>query len=515
MSFTLTKSAQGKQRFCIVLFCFVVHASLFSQIQQLARFELPIDQGKESFTVISVQQSGLLLYRNIETAEGRQLELIRVDSTLKQVWQGYIPIDRDLVLLKSQVKPNVLFLLLKSRNYISGDFLILAVQLDNGRYSTYVVKNLIPFSPSQFNLTTEAALIGGYFNYRPLIVYYNFLNRQSKVLPGFLNEPGELDQVRTNLDGSVDVIVSGKNFERKNCLWLRNYDNQGSLVKTILLTPDEKRSLIFGSSMQASNGEQIVSGVYGRYSSYSRGIFVAVINPVGEYTIRYYNFSELQHFFNYMKAGRERRIKSRIERRKIKGKKSKFNYRFLVHELIPYNNQYILIGEAFYPHYSYSSSPFRTFNYNNLSRSSSTPLYRDGLIFDGYDYTHAVVIGFDKGGKLLWDNSFEINDVRSMQLEQFIKIQPEEDRVVLLYLFENAVRSKIIKGADVLEGKTTDVLNSEETEKKAKAKSVENSKLDYWYDHYFFAFGNKTLQSDKGNEENKRKIFFINKITYK
>jgi len=513
MFFTLTKSAQGKQRFCIVLLCFAFHTILFSQIQQLARFELPVEQGKENFNVISAQQSGLLLYRNIETTEGRQLELIRVDSTLKQVWQGYIPVDRDLVLLKSQVKPNLLFLLLKSRNYISGDFLILSIQLDNGKYSTYVVKNLIPFSPTQFNLTADAALIGGYFNYRPLIVYYHFLHRQSKVLPGFLNEPGELNQVRTNTDGSVDVIVSGKNFERKNCLWLRNYDNEGTLVKTIVLTPDEKKSLIFGSSMQASNEEQVVSGVYGRYPSYSRGIFVAVINEVGEYTIRYYNFSELQRFFNYMKAGRERRIKNRIERRKIKGKKSKFNYRFLVHELVPYNNQYILIGEAFYPHYSYSSNSFRTFNY--APRAYVGPLYRDGLIFDGYNYTHAVVIGFDKSGKLLWDNSFEINDVRSMQLEQFIKIQPEEDRVVLLYLFENALRSKIIKGADVLEGKTTDILNSEGPEKKGKVKNIENSKLDYWYDHYFFAFGNQVIQSGKGDTDGRQKIFFINKITYK
>ena len=514
MYFTLTKSVRSKQRFCIVLFCFAFHSVLFSQIQQLARFELPVDFGKENFNVISAQQSGLLLYRNLETKEGRQLELIRVDSTLKQVWQGYIPVDRDLVLLKSQVKPNLLFLLLKSRSYNSGDFLILSVQLDNGKYSTYVVKNFIPFSPAQFNLTSEAALIGGYFNYRPLIVYYNFLQRQSKVLPGFLNEPGELNQVRTNVDGSIDVIVSGKNLERKNCLWLRNYDNQGTLVKTIVLTPDEKRSLIFGSSMQSSEDEQVVSGVYGRYTSYSRGIFVAVINSVGEYTIRYYNFSELQRFFNYMKAGRERRIKSRIERRKIKGKKSKFNYRFLVHELVPYNNQYILIGEAFYPHYSYSSSSFRTFNYAPRYAYAG-PLYRDGLIFDGYNYTHAVVIGFDKSGKLLWDNSFEINDVRSMQLEQFVKIQPEEDRVVLLYLFENALRSKIIKGSEVLEGKTTDILNPDGQGKKEKAKNIENSKLDHWYGQYFFAFGNQAIQPGKGDEANKGKMFFINKITYK
>jgi hypothetical protein len=201
-------------------------------------------------------------------------------------------------------------------------------------------------------------------------------------------------------------------------------------VKTTVLEPEEKKNLIFGRSLKMPTGEQVISGVYGRYTDYSRGIFVASVNVLGEYAIKYYQFADLEHFFNYMKARREKRVKEKIERRRIKGKKIKFNYRVLVQELIPFGNQYILLGEAFYPHYTYPSNV---------------------QIFDGFQYTHAVVIGFDQNGKLMWDNSFEINDVKTFSLEKFVKIYPEEDRIILLYLFENIIRSKIISGSDVLE----------------------------------------------------------------
>jgi gamma-glutamylcyclotransferase (GGCT)/AIG2-like uncharacterized protein YtfP len=136
-----------------------------------------------------------------------------------------------------------------------------------------------------------------------------------------------------------------------------------------------------------------------------------------------------------MKARREKRVKEKIERRRIKGKKIKFNYRVLVQELIPFGNQYILLGEAFYTHYTYPGNV---------------------QVFDGYQYTHAVVIGFDKNGKLMWDNSFEINDVKTYALEQYVKIYPQKEGIILLYLYENTIRSKIISGSDVLEGKSLD-----------------------------------------------------------
>lgn len=321
--------------------------------------------------------------------------------------------------------------------------------------------------------------------------------------------------MKPNDDGSVDVIVSAKNLEKRKGLWIRNYDSAGSLIKTTILQPEENKNLIFARSLKMQNGEQVVSGVYGRYSDYSRGIFVASINVFGEYAIKYYSYAELQHFFNYMKAKREKRVKEKIERRRIKGKKVKFNYRILVQELIPYGNQYVLLGEAFYPHYAYASSSYSAYSTNYYNRSYRIPGNRSDLVFDGYQYTHAVVIGFDKNGKLLWDNSFEINDVKSYNLEQFVKIYPQDDRIALLYLFENGIRSKIISGSTILEGKSLDEMKLKFENDEVKNRETETSKLDYWYGNNFFAFGVQQVRNlREPSVQTTRKVFFVNKITF-
>jgi hypothetical protein len=327
-------------------------------------------------------------------------------------------------------------------------------------------------------------------------------------LPGFLNEPGELNQLKAYENGAIDIIVGAKNAERQKCLWIRNYDAEGNLNKTIVLEPGPAKNLIFGQSVKMPDDEQVVAGVYGRFTEYSRGLFVAHISPYGEYQINYYNFGDLQHFFSYMKAKREKRIKDRIERRKIKGKKIKFNYRLLVHNLIPYKDKYIMLGEAFYPQYS-----SRSYN-QGYSYSSIGQFYRNDLVFEGYHYTHAVVIGFTKKGKLLWDNSFEINDIKSFELEQFVKIHPEESRIVLLYLFQNIIRSKIIKDDQVLEGKANEELTTKTEGDEVRKNATETSKLEYWYGGNFYAYGVQYIRNPSSGDEDGRKVFFINKLAY-
>jgi hypothetical protein len=353
--------------------------------------------------------------------------------------------------------------------------------------------------------------LAGYFNYRPLVLYVDMRIQKAKILPGFFNEVAELTQLKAQADGTVDVIMMAKNVDRLKCLWIRSYDSEGNLFKTTIVTPDAKKNFIFGRSVKTADNRTMVVGVYGRYTDYSRGIFVSEIDPAGEYSTQYYNFGDLKNFFSYLKVKRQQRIKSRIERRKVKGRKIKFNYRLLVHELVSYNNQVVMLGEAFYPHYAYRSRGLGGVGVNTYYAYSST---RGDLVFDGFQYTHAVVIGFEPGGKLLWDNSFEIKDVRTFQLEQYVKMGRQNDRLGLLYPYQNTVRSKVISGSTVLEGKTNNAMKTNYSNDFVKDKETQLSKLDYWYDNHFFVYGVQTIRSNIDKEVS-RKVFFINKIRFK
>lgn len=479
------------------------------QTMQVARFEIQIEEDEKvevgNFTTSSLGKNGLIAYRRFLGKKQDQFEMMRIDTALRTIWKGYIIIDKRQDVMAVNTYGSLFFMLLKDREFLGRDFQIIAINLDNGDYGTYSVKNIIPFYPTEFVLTDHAALIGGYFNSRPLVLHYNFQSQSSRILPGFFNSPGELNQIKANDNGTTDIIVSARNFEKRRALWIRTYDLEGELLKTTILQPDEDKNLIFGRSLKLPDDGQLVAGVYGRFTEYSRGIFIANIKATGDYTIQYYNFSELDNFFSYMKAKQQKRVKERIERKTIKGKKLKFNYRLIVHELIDYNNQLLLVGEAFYPKYVYPRM-------GDPRLAFYDPQVRTNRVFDGYKYTHAVVLGFNKGGQLAWDNSFEINDVKTFQLQQFVKVQAESDRILLMYLFENGIRTKIINNEQVLEGKTTEEMSASLRDESLDKESYFTDQMDNWYGKYLYAYGTRTLKSRRGSS---RKVFFINKITYK
>ena len=502
----------------LVGFLIVLSKCALAQIEQTNRLEIPIDHEFQSFQVSSLDSSGVLVYRRFTGSKGDQLEIARLDTSFQLVWKGFLPISRDLQLASVKIAGKKIYLFLRTVNG-KPNFQTTAMNAENGSYVSYEIQNLIPFNPSEFVVTKNALLIGGYFNYRPLVLHYSLLTQKSRVLPGFLNEQGELTQIYSPGDGNVDVIISAKNNKKKSIL-IKSYDSNGDLIKTVVLEPSDRKSLIFGRAAKVNNDTLVIAGVYGRTSEYSRGVFVAEVNAFGEYVIHYYNFGDLKNFFHYMKAKKESRIKERIQRRKIRGKKIKFNYRLLVHQLLPYQENFVMLGEAFVPRYStrrtgypgYQGYPYPGYVYSPYAFAPSsryyTP-YRSDLVFDGFEYTHAVVLCIDAKGKLIWDNSFQINDIRSYQLDQFVKVVPQKDHVLLLYLFENTIRSKVIEGNGLAEGNFQSQLKVSEGNELVGG----TAKLQYWYKQRLFIYGTQTIKPTNGG--NSKLVFFINKLELK
>jgi hypothetical protein len=484
-----------------------------AQVSQRGRFEIPI-KPREQFGIVPASDKGLYLHRRLSGPTEDQFQLIKLDTAFKENWAGFLSIEKNYLLMGRKAYKENLFLLLRYKDYTKNDLTLIIVNERDGHYLQYEIKSYIPFAPTEFQITDQAALIGGYYNRIPVVLHFSLETFRSKVLPGLFSETGELTQIKTYDDNSFDVLISAKNQAKQRTIWIKNYGPDGSLYRNIPLQADDNKHLIFGRSLKTDGNRQIVAGVYGgRNSEYSRGMFIASIDQSGAEQIRYYNFGDLENFFKYMKANREKRIKNRIERRKIKGKRIRFNYRFLVHELVPYNDQFVLLGEAFYPKYHPIDRGYYR-GFFNMSSPAPNSIIQQGRIFDGYYYTHAVVMGFNQDGKLLWDNSFEINDVRTFTLEQFVKLEVLSDRIALMYVFENHIRTKIIQNNFVLEGKTIDPIRTAVEAEVVKHEKNDVNKLEYWYDQYLYTYGVQDVITPLPEGEVKRKVFFINKVQY-
>lgn len=500
--------------YCLCL-CLVFTGSAIAQIAQPDRFELEVDN-HAGFVVAPAGESGVFLFREIENtynATDNLWEVYLLDTALNIKWRREYFINPNFINISHLFIDGKLHLLFSSKKQGDRSLSLVSFSVTSGEVDNYLIRNFIPFAFYDFKVINNAVLIGGYFNYRPLVVLYNLDEQIPRVLPGFFNERAQLIEMKVNDNSTFDIILSGPDEEKNTTLFINTFDVFGNLLKKISLDSQRSKSLLFGRAETLENQNQLVAGVYGRRrSEYSRGVFVANINPYGEQKIKYYNYAEFENFFKYMKARREKRVISRIERKKIKNKKIKFNYRLLVHELIRHEDQYILLGEAFYPKY-------KTITGNGGLFSSGWALNRglhnSSIVFDGYRYTHAIILGFDKQGNLLWDNSFEINDVVSFELEQFVHVNASGDRVDLLYVFEDAIRSKTIKGSQVLEGKEENKVRLKYDSDKIEDKSTKISGLHKWYGDVFLTYGTQTIQNlrTEGVGLN-RKVFFVNKVVF-
>lgn len=498
--------------FLIVFICFVSIDSM-AQLEQPGRIEIPMENEDENFSVVSAGERGIVIYREVrnkETRMERKYQVILIDTALNKQWEDHYFIHLRYIIRGFEYCGDYFYLLFqRNTESLKADLFVLRINLETQLSETFLIERDYAMELTEFEVLRNTLIFGGYINNLPTIVCYEFGNSAPKVLPGIFNERTQIQHLEIDEElGILNVLVSFRIKDGRRSLSLKSFTEQGDLIKNVNLQPSDERSLLYGRTVKLDRNVELVVGTYTRKrSDMSRGIYLARISEDGQQIINYYNYADLKNFFSYMKARRQKRIEERIKRRKIKGKKNKFNYRLLVHEVVERDGRYIMVGEAFYP--KYSSSPF----YGAYGYSYYGNNY--GMAFEGYKYTHAVVFGFDRRGRLIWDNSFEINDVVSYTLDQYVHISQSEEEMALVYMYENEIRTKIIEGNDVVEGKTFNDLKLSFEDDIVDNTESEYGGLEKWYGGNLFAYGIHEIKNmkDEGVKLN-REVFFINKIRY-
>lgn len=495
--------------FC-VSFVFMVFVEAIPQVVQPQRLEWELKDDEEYFTILPAEELGLLLFRESKERGRRGMrnwEFSYVDTALAPMWTKLLEIDFNYKMLGYAYRQGEAILLFRDGYAPKDDFVIIAMDVASGDTLHHMVKSLVPMNTlTHFEVVGHAALVAGMINYRPTIVHYDFETGKSKVIPGIYKGESELLELKVDeRTKTFNVLIAEKTFDKLFTVTLMSFDADGVLLQNTKLQPEKERSLIFAGSTPFKDEEIMVTGTYAhKRSNYSRGIFIAKVDELGNHDITYYSYADLDNFFNYLSARREARVKRKIERQRIKGKKTKFNYRMLVREVIEKDGSYVMIGEAFYPmyrnfHYSAFYDPF------HHARNSN---------FIGYKFTHAIVIGFDSKGNVLWDNSFEINDVESYDLAEVVKVGIDEDKIILLYLYDGVIRSKVIQNGEVLEGKSSDDIKLNSDTAKVSNTFDEYGGIDNWYDDCFYAYGIQRIRSKDAGYAWGKKVFFINKVRY-
>ena len=311
------------------------------------------------------------------------------------------------------------------------------------------------------------------------------------------------------LEESEEVILYVKGYTKTNEYQFQAIilDNKGLKKQSINLSKGHEKGIVAASMSKKNENTYLASGTYSEKNQrVSNGIFFASYSGNKSSFLKFYPYTDLSNFLTYLPEKKQAKIDRKKARKKKKGKELLLNYYLAQHEIIEVDGGYVLIGEAYYPTY-------RTESRTTYVNGQATTTYV--TVFDGYQYTHALVAKFDFEGKLLWDKTFEMwPATKPYYVKCFISIKEYDSRKITMAFTS---RSKIYSKEINAEGVTTNSKSSEKIQLNKESDKIKwsNANLKFWYDDAFIMYGSQKIKDKESKKmKKKRMVYFISKFIF-
>ena len=519
----------------IILFVIVSTAfmqTVYPQIRQMERYELEKKNDDDYFNVLPADQDGLVIFRDTDEyrkGEGDIWEITTLDTTLTQRYKKEVAVDNRYIFKGFDLYDSKLYLIFTHSESPASDFHLVTIHLLSEEVQRYDIKNELTLELSHLTVVKDHLVLAGYMRYSPTVVTYQIGENRAAVVPGFFKDRSDIVDLRTNENATFNILTLEKTYQGY-ILRLRTYAPEGTMLFEKSLELKENYRLLSGKTTDFVDGNIAVTGTYGASSSnYAQGIYFAIVKPEGQQDIvRFYNFTELDHFFDYMGPKRAARIKRRIDNKLARGKEFKYRSRLLMHEVRKKEDGYILAAEIYNPqsdginsrnynpYYGYGfNTGYENFsnaaNQNYVKRSSPLVNTDDATHFE---YLESVIVKLDNQGELVWDNSIKVEDVETYSLEQIVDFYESENKVNLLYKSEENLNYKVVDQSETLTSGEEGIRLLYENDNIAHTYDGVG-KTHYWYGDNFFVWGYHRVENKSNPDvENRRSVLFINKVAF-
>ncbi|TDB67053.1 hypothetical protein [Arundinibacter roseus] len=504
--------------------------------QKPTRVELALPANSETYQAVPMGNKGVLL---ISQTSRSSYNVQRFDTNLERVWSIDGTIEAGLDYVTSTYDGRSVFLLFS--RYRSSTYQIVKVNIGPGFVETFTINTLDRFQITDFKTLGYSMFMAGTVREEPILIHTNLSTLQTKVLPSAIKGSNAIQSIEIDTTHQLVNVSFAVKRGKQIRIVAHSYDESGQLFSQIMVEPEDDYTLLNGRLQVLNETTKLMIGTYGyrnmqsSTNTASQGLFITKIVDDEVVFTRYHSFTDFANFFTFMNDRQQEKMERRIKKKKETGGDLKLNYRLLVHDIIQKDNQFILVSEAFYPEYRTNNSNLMGVNsfYGNPFLFGSpfigglynpwlwNPLYgsRGGFnnqIFDGFVYTHAIVVGFDQEGQLIWDNSINFENVKSMELKEKVNVQlSEQGRTQLVYSHEGAIRTKIIKENSVVDvDRKVDLPTGFQGDKVRKTSTDD---VEYWYNNYYLAWGTqKIVNAATGDDQSRgrRNVFYLNKITF-
>ncbi len=301
--------------------------------------------------------------------------------------------------------------------------------------------------------------------------------------------------------GEVALVFGVRKTAEGPKRWCARYNTSGDVTGTVDISPGPEALLMDVKVSAISKTKFIYSGTYtknvrSKVASAAQGIFFAESDGSTLKYVKFNNFLDLNNFTDFLPQKQQDRIEKRKERAADDGRELAYNYLMTIHPIVATADGYFLVGEAFYPVYH-----TETYYVNGKPQTRR--------VFDGYQYTHAIVVKFDANGERKMDQclgmrlvDLPMNVVHNISLNVAVANQ-----VTLSYANDRYLVSKTFDQTGTeIEKKQVELMSTSNEDEKIRQSTAT---LRHWYGPYFVAYGFQTI---KKSGAGKRRVFYINKL---
>ncbi|MGB0521754.1 MAG: hypothetical protein ACPGJS_02280 [Flammeovirgaceae bacterium] len=492
--------------------------NLYGQEEAL-RVEIETKFRSEEYQVVPLNEHGLLLFveRKDKVLGGKNTwYFTHYNTDLEKVWETQIQVNNWMDYQGFDTDGSQLYLIFT--RFASEDFEFIKVDTKAQQAEKLKVPALSRLTFRELKVMHGHAFVAGLAKNTPILLNFN-LNKGVaqedllKILPTSTTKKSDfefLDKDTTNQLINFNFVNWKGGMSN---LVIRSYDPSGEPLSEIAIPRTDDKNLLSGKQSITEEGNAVIIGTYANGSSrLSDGLYITEFDGEKQRYIRYYSFTDLQNFFNYLPEKQKLKMEKRKEKKESKNKDLNFQYRLLIHNLISKNDKYTLIAEAYYPTYRYDNGTVWNGRVGFYNRYRYNYPMGSQRIFDGFQYTHAMLASFSKDGKLEWDNSFELEQVKYFNLREVVKLHFDQDKVKLLYHYRGKLLSKVIEGNQVNSGKNEIPLTTDHENDRVRRSY--RSDLAFWYDNYFIAWGFQRIKNKEDEVKNTRNVFFFNKVPF-
>ncbi len=476
------------------------------QVQQLEF--LKEGKGQEYCHLLPLKEQGLLVTLEKEQGFRREVtwDFVRLDSSFKELWKVSYTIPVLYEPLLSYQNEQYYFWLLAEPE--SENIKILRLDLQLGETEEFSGKLVGLRVASYFKVLGNTAFVGGSFMDRPVVLSFSFFNQSTKPLQGIYSKYFELSGLELDEENN-EVWVLLKDRRKGNCMLdVQRYSYDGKLLATLNLgeQAEEKLHFITGKSI-TSNKQPILVGNYTKgCNDYARGFFVSHFQADDTHKSQLYAFDELENFFSYLSPKRQERMREKIEMKKRLGRESNLSFRVLLHPLLKTQEGFILVAEAlFLGAVSPNNTAFVDVPLRNRTSFSKPLPYRQTAEFR---HSHGIVCGFDKNGKLLWDNAIDLKSIGSIVLEEQLFVGIKNDKVYLSFMEKGKLHLQVTQGNKVIAEPEPYEIYAYENDRHRD----EDAAVSHWYDDYCLVWGTRHIDNAKAGSADAS--FYIKKVQY-